>query len=125
MKNLLEIAVADGHFHEDEYEFLRTIAKKYRVSTSKLKEIQENPDGIVFEVPEDRNEKFSQLYDLVSMMLADQEVMPEELKLCNIYATRFGYKEERVQELVDSITENIRNGNNYQETAKRLSWMLD
>ena len=124
MKNLLEIAVADGHFHDDEYALLKTIANKYGVSEKKLMQIKENPDGIEFEVPRDENEKFSQLFDLVHMMTADKLIDREEVKLCNVYAHRFGYNEDNIPELIDVMIQNIQNGNNVQDTAQRLSWML-
>ena len=124
MKNLIEIAVADGHFHDDEYALLKEIARKYGVSEKKLAYIRENPDGIEFEVPQDKNEKFSQLFDLVKMMVADTHIDHNEVKLCNVYAHRFGYKEENIPELIDVITQNIQNGNDVKDTAQRLSWML-
>ncbi len=124
MKNLIEIAAADGHFHEDEYALLKVIANKYGVSESQLSKIKQNPEGVEFEVPEDKEEKFSQLFDLVHMMIADKLVDREELRLCHLYANRFGYPEQQVPELVDSIRQNIENGNNREDTAARLSWML-
>ena len=124
MKNLIEIAVADGHFHDDEYVLLKTIAKKYGVSEKKLMQIKEKPDGIEFEVPKDENEKFSQLFDLVHMMTADKLIDREEVKLCNVYAHRFGYNEDNIPELIDVMIQNIQNGNNVEDTAQRLSWMF-
>jgi uncharacterized tellurite resistance protein B-like protein len=124
MKNLIEIAAADGHFHDDEYALLKVIANKYGVSESKLAKIRKNPQGVEFEVPADKDERFSQLFDLVHMMIADKLVSREDLRLCHVYAKRFGYSEKQVPELVDSIRQNIENGNSREDTAARLSWML-
>jgi len=124
MKNLIEIAAADGHFHDDEFALLKSIAGKYGVSEGKLSKLREDSSDIEFEVPEDKEERFSQLFDLVHMMVADKLIDREEVRLCRVYATRFGYKEEHVPELVDSIRQNIENGNSREDTAMRLSWML-
>lgn len=124
MKNLIEMAVVDGHFDDTEYDLLKRIAKKYKVSERQLKKIQANPDHVEFEVPKNKNEKFNQLFDLVHMMTADNLIEKEEVKLCNIFAIKFGYDKEKVDELVDSIKQNIINGQNRKDTRQRLQWML-
>lgn len=124
MKNLIEIAAADGNFDQVEYELLRKIAKRNGIGESKLKSIRQNPTRIEFEIPEDDNEKFSQMYDLVHMMIVDNEVHPEEMKLCRIFAIKFGYKREKVNELLLTIKSNIENQQGPSETKKRLEWML-
>ena len=124
MKNLLEIAVADGHLHEDEFALLKDIAKDYGVSEKKLMAIKDNPEDVEFEVPQDENEKFSQLFDLVRMMVADKFIDRSEVKLCNVYAHRFGYNEKHIPELIDVMIQNIQNGNDVKDTAQRLSWMF-
>lgn len=124
MKNLIEIAAADGNFDDVEYSLLKKIAKRHDISESKLKSIQKNPSKVEFEIPEDENEKFSQMYDLVHMMIVDNEVHPEEMKLCRIFAGKFGYKKEKLNELLSTIKSNIENEQSASETKKRLEWML-
>jgi uncharacterized tellurite resistance protein B-like protein len=124
MKNLIEMAAADGQFIDTEYELLKSIAKRNGISESKLKEIRSNPNGIRFEVPADLKEKFQQLYDLVTMMSVDKSVHDEELKLCNLFAIKFGYKREMAGELISAIRANIQNGQSAGETMKRVQLML-
>src|SRR6185369_7300186 len=90
MKNLIEMAAVDGNFDQVEFELLKQIAKKNNISESQLKEIRENPHGIKFELPADKNERFHQFYDLVHMMSVDNQVHPEEMKLFDIFAVKFG-----------------------------------
>ena len=125
MKNLIEMAAVDGNFEDIEYDLLKTIAKRNSISESQLKDIRQNPGGIKFEIPEDRKIKFHQLYDLVHMMTVDKSIHDEELKLCNLFAIKFGYKREQVRELIDTIKSNIQHGQNHDETMKRVEWMLN
>lgn len=125
MKNLIEMAAVDGNFEEIEYDLLKTIARRNSISENQLKEIRENPGGVKFEVPSDKTMKFHQLYDLVHMMSVDNAVHDEELKLCNLFAIKFGYNRERVRELVETIRSNIQHGQNHDETMKRVAWMLN
>ncbi|MBS1555133.1 MAG: hypothetical protein JSU09_09415 [Bacteroidetes bacterium] len=124
MKNLIEMAAVDGNFDSVEYELLRSIAKRNGISESQLKEIKQNPDQIKFEVPADAKEKFEQLYDLVHMMSIDKSIHAEEMKLSRIFAVKFGYKRELVNELVATIQGNIENGQNVQEAMKRSARLL-
>lgn len=125
MKNLIEMAAADGSFDDVEYKLLRDIAKRNNISDNQLKEIRNNPSAVNFEIPQDRIEKFYQLYDLVNMMIVDKEIHKDEMKLCNLFAIKFGYKREKVEELINTIQSNIENGNDHKNTMKRVEWLLN
>jgi uncharacterized tellurite resistance protein B-like protein len=121
IKNLIEIAAADGNFGLDEQQLLRSIARRNNISDNQLKTIHNDPASIRFEVPKDETEKFHQLYDLVHMMSIDKNIHSEELKLCELFAIKFGYRKESIRELVESIRLNIENKNNPDETFKRIA----
>lgn len=124
MKNLIEMAAVDGHFDTVEYDLLKVIAKRNNISEGQLKSIQANPTQIKFEVPSNASEKFSQLYDLVHMMTVDNDVHQEEAKLCNLFAIKFGYPKEKVDDLIEAIQGNIKHGQDAEETMKRVTLML-
>lgn len=125
MKNLIEMAAVDGNFQDIEYDLLKTIAKRNSISENQLMEIRENPGGVKLEVPSDEKKKFHQLYDLVHMMSVDKSIHDEELNLCNLFAIKFGYKREKVRELIDTIRSNIHNGQSHDETMKRVDFLLN
>jgi len=121
MKNLLEMALVDGHFDDTEMDLLKSIAKRNNISESQLKEIQANMEGIEFEVPQDDDMKFSQLYDLVKMMTIDEYIDQEESKLSVIFAKKFGYDAAQAEEIVTSIAGMIQSGLDFKETKKRVN----
>ncbi len=124
MKNLIEMAAVDGNFDNIEYDLLKKIAKKNNISEGQLKEIRENPHGIKFELPADTKERFHQFYDLVHMMSVDNQIHPEEMKLCDLFAVKFGYPKNRTQELITTIRSNIQNGQSADETLKRAAMLI-
>lgn len=124
MKNLIEMAAIDGNFDDVEYTLLKTIAKRNGISESQLKDIKKNPSGIEFEVPTDKKEKFHQFYDLVNMMVADNAVHADEQRLCSLFAVKFGYPRPHIDDLIVAIRANIKNGQDYTETMKRVDLML-
>ncbi len=125
MKNLIEMAAVDGHFDDIEYDLLRAIAKRNGISEGQLKSIKANPGGIKFEVPTDQREKFHQLYDLVHMMTIDNSVHQEEAKLCNLFAIKFGYPKDKVNDLIAAVQGNIKHGQDHEETMRRVTLMLN
>ena len=124
MKNLIEMAAVDGHFHDSEKELLNSIARRNGISGSQLEAIRSNPGGIQFEIPKDEKEKFHQLYDLVHMMSIDNEVHAEEQNLCNLFAIKFGYKREMSRDLIEAIRQNIKNNISHDEAMKRVKMLL-
>ena len=124
MKNLIEMAAADGQFHDSEKELLKQIAKKNGISEHQLQEIQKHPEKIQFEVPQDSQQKFRQLYDLVNMMGVDNHIHANEQDLANLFAIKFGYKREIAGELIDVIRQNIKNGSTAEEAMKRAQIMI-
>jgi len=124
MKILIEMAAVDGNFDPVEYDLLKKIAKKHNISESQLKEIRQNPGDFAFELPADKKERFHQFYDLVHMMSVDDSVHPEEMALCRLYAVKFGYSRDRMQEMIDTIQSNIKHGQGHEETYKRVELLI-
>ena len=125
MRNLIEMAAVDGNFDLVEYDLLKKIAKRNSITETQLKSIHDNPSKIDFQLPTEKREKFDQFYDLVHMMSIDNSVHQEEMKLCNLFAVKFGYSREKAGEIIKSIQSNIQNNQTHQETYKRIEWMLN
>jgi uncharacterized tellurite resistance protein B-like protein len=121
MRNLIEIAVADGGVGVEEQRLLEYAAIRNNISRAQLKEIQADVSNIRFEVPGNDEEKFFQLYDLVHMMSVDENIHAEELRLCEIFAIKFGYRKEVVRDMIEAIRQNIRQWIGAKETLDSIS----
>ena len=125
IRNLIEMAMVDGHLDSSEKKLLNDIAKKYGLSSVQLKSIEENPNSIEFEIPIDEAQKFEQLYDLVHMMVVDGYIDRDEIRICGVFARKFGYKESKSDELIDAVANNIKNGQSLKDTKRRVDWLLN
>jgi uncharacterized tellurite resistance protein B-like protein len=121
MRNLIEMAAADGTLGAEEGRLLEYAAQRNGISANELKTIQRDSSKIKFEVPRSREEKFFQLYDLVHMMSVDKNIHPEELRLCEIFAIKFGYRKEVVREMIDLIRQHIEKWIGPKETMQVVS----
>lgn len=124
MKNLIEMAAADGTFAPVEMDLLHDIAKRNGITEKQIEEIRKNPAAVAFEIPAEPKEKFSQLFDLALMMSVDKSVHQEERRLCTLFAIRFGYKREHVTDLITTIQANINSGRDKDETMKRCAMLI-
>ena len=124
IKNLIEMACADGRYAAEENDLLMAIAARNGISQKRIEEIRGNPDSVPFEVPKQENEKFRQIYDLVNMMVVDKDIHPEEVRLAELFASKFGYPRPTVKGLVETIKQNIENGNNMEQTRERVVYYL-
>lgn len=120
MRNLIEIAVADGGFGAEEQRLLTYAAQRNNISKLELEQIQSNASAVRFEVPGGEEEKFFQLYDLVHMMSVDKNIHSEELRLCEIFAIKFGYRKEVVKEMIEMIRQNIEKWIGPKETMRAV-----
>jgi uncharacterized tellurite resistance protein B-like protein len=120
MRNLIEIAAADGGLGSEEQRLLEYAALRNNISREELKKIQANSSAIPFKVPASQKEKFYQLYDLVHMMSVDKNVHGEELRLCEIFAIQFGFRKETVREMIDVIRDNIEKWVGPEETMQMI-----
>ena len=120
IKNLIEVAEADGHFAQVEKELLKSIAKRNGFSEKQISEIHKNLEEIKLVIPEDSKSRFHRFYDLIHMMSIDNEIHDEELKLCSQLALRFGYHRDNVQDLIKSTLSCIEYGRNADDTMGRV-----
>lgn len=120
MRNLIEIAVADGNLGSEEQRLLEYAAQRNDISASALKDIQRDASKVRFEVPRSDQDKFFQLYDLVHMMSVDKNIHSEELRLCEIFAIKFGYRKEVVREMIEMIRQNIETWTSPKETMQAV-----
>ena len=120
IKNLIEVAEADGHFAQVEKELLKSIAKRNGFSEKQISEIHKNLEEIKLEIPQDSKARFHRFYDLIHMMSIDNEIHDEELKLCSQLALRFGYHRDNVQDLIKSTLSCIEYGRNADDTMGRV-----
>lgn len=124
VKNLIEVALSDGHYDKKEEQLLKDILKRNGWGAFYINKVKKKIDKIEFIMPESDNARFDQIYDLITMMMADGDIDDNELRVCNKYAVKLGFNAKLVEELVFSIRENVSVGHSIEETRKRIRYML-
>jgi hypothetical protein len=124
VRNLVEMAAAEGNFMDKEPDLLKSNAKEHGITEFHLSDIRKHPSNVKFEIPKNSDEKFRQLYGLVNIMSIASEVHYKVAELCALVALVFKYPRQHLRELIDMIRVNIRNGQSVQEIRKRVSMII-
>jgi uncharacterized membrane protein YebE (DUF533 family) len=100
IKNLLALANVDGHMHPKEEALLYKIGKRYGLKDWQIKELIDSNEKFDVVVPDNHNDKMNLLYDLISMVFADEVIDKHEIQFCEEAVVNFGLKKELVAWLV-------------------------
>jgi uncharacterized membrane protein YebE (DUF533 family) len=110
-KHLVAIALHDGLLDKQEVILLCKIGAKLGLGASIIQDlIHAYSPHKILSLPKDNQERFDQLYDVICIMLADEEITEEECDFCMKLAKRLGFKSDIVGELVRIIHYDIELG---------------
>lgn len=109
-KNLLAIAMADLKMENIEIDYLFKLAKRCYMTSDEVQHVIDNPGSVGFHPPRTDWERFNQIYDLVVVMLADDQIDYRELNLCKTFAMKLGFSTEIVDKLINYMIEQALQG---------------
>ena len=104
LKDLLSVAMADGHLDEHEWELLKSLAELMEMPESEIASIRENPDSVHFEPPRKYEDKVQQVQDLVALMSIDGDINPSEIDLCKKISVRLDILPQMVDQILEDLT---------------------
>ena len=104
VKNLIEVALADGHLAVEEWNMMVYLAEKFNISEHQIKEIKDNPDKVKFVIPANHEECLLQIEDLLMVMTVDHEINPTEIELIKKIAVKLNVLPQMVDAMVARIT---------------------
>lgn len=108
IKNLITVALVDGHLAEEEWALLTRVAERLGMSSEEIDHIRNNPKEVAFVAPKRYKEKLQQVNDLVSLMMVDGDVDKKELELCKKIALKLDLLPRVVIDMIDSAYHKIR-----------------
>lgn len=103
LRHLVRLATSDGVFHHEEDKFIRRVGLENGLSDSEVQSIIDNPTAVSIAIPENNDERFDQIFDLVNLMIKDGEVNDAETEFCMEIANRLGFRKVIVGVLVAKI----------------------
>ncbi|MDN5203065.1 TerB family tellurite resistance protein [Fulvivirgaceae bacterium BMA10] len=120
LKQLLKVAMADGHEDEIETKFIQKVAGQFNITAEEVQEIRDNLHNITFSEPKTGKERFKMIFDLVWIMMIDGQIDVGEIHTCSRVAMKMGYEPEIIEQLVEAIKDNADEEQSPEETYERL-----
>ncbi len=106
LKNLICVAMADGHLDEGEWEMVKSIARLMEITEADIEAIRKNPESVSFVPPKRYEDKVEQIQDLVSLMTIDGEINARELELCKKISLRLDVLPQIVDQVLEDMASN-------------------
>ena len=120
VRNLLALAHADGHLHDDEKALLYKIGEKYGLKKRQIDSILNSKKDVELHIPDSDDEKMDQLYDILLMVYADGVVDDNEVEFCKDMVNKFGYKEAMVDRLIQLFEKGDPSPQDWDDVKHRL-----
>src|SRR5690349_24924022 len=100
MKLLISLAQIDGKVADREQNYIINIGRANGIYPDEVGPLFEKRHQVI--VPEDLNDdqKFDYIFSLVQLMKIDERMYKEELLFCSKIATKLGYQQEVLFELL-------------------------
>lgn len=101
---LIQLAQIDGEIAERELSLIHNIAKRLGLEAADVDALKATPEGQAPDMSHLTNDdKFEYMYSLVELMKADGQMKEPEIKFITTLATRLGYDEAVLFELVTKV----------------------
>jgi uncharacterized tellurite resistance protein B-like protein len=100
IKNLVTIAMADGHLDTEEWNLLLMIAQHLGMEEEEIKNIKNGFEKVDFVPPKKYEDKIQQIRDLVAIMTIDREISEKELEFCKKIALKLDILPQVIDEII-------------------------
>lgn len=118
---LYQMALADDDFDILELKMLYQFANDRGVPKEDLERLLLNPVDHTTVIPQDLSTRIEYLYDLTSMILADDIITEDEKNALKKYCRKFEFLEENIDELTDYLLDCVKRGVSKTEIINQLN----
>jgi len=114
------MAFADDNFDVLEMQMLYKFAEERGLTKEQLNHILLNPSHDS-SIPKSQEDRVEYLYDLATMIWADEKVTDDEYVTLKKYCVKFEFLDENITELADYLLESAKKGLSKEEILSTLN----
>jgi len=104
LKILVNLALIDGKLTDNERQYIVNIGKANGVNEKECVSLLEGKHEITMPAGLNSDQKFDYVFSLVQLMKIDNRLFKEEIKYCSQVASRLGYKQDVMFELMLKVS---------------------
>jgi hypothetical protein len=106
--NLIQVSKSDGNISPEELDIIYKEGIKFGLAEPEIEKLIDSEADHVYHAPYSLTDKFSHLYNVAVMILADDEVTEKEKRLLRRFAIEAGFNDKAVDDLMELLLEGIR-----------------
>ncbi|MEQ8360341.1 MAG: hypothetical protein RH860_12695 [Cytophagales bacterium] len=110
LSNLVYLAKIDDHFDQSEKDLVYKIGFKSGLNAKQIDQLIDRAEDIDIVVPDNEEDQFEYLFNVVQMMMIDGKLYQKELDYCVEVAIRLGFKKIIVTVLIRAIEDGLKLG---------------
>lgn len=99
--SLVNLASVHGEITEDSEAVLKQLARKLGINKEAYKKALVNPSEFPVDAPNSYKRRLERLYDVLSVIFANNVMEPEEEQLLKKYAVALGFSAEDSQKIIN------------------------
>lgn len=100
LKNLIALASADGNIDDSELKIIREAAETIGVEEWELNQWLEDSPNYTYFIPEDYEDRETQLIQMLTLAIADGEFSEDEYDMCKSVAEKLDFTERELQLII-------------------------
>lgn len=104
---LTRLAAIDGDFAKVEKSFIQHVCEKNGFSKKECQVLIDNPDPVGTLGALSYPKVVDYMTDCLSLMLADGQIMPSEVIMCEDIGLRLGFAKASIDSVIDQLRDNI------------------
>lgn len=108
LKLLVNLALIDGQVADRERKYITNIGIANKLDEGEIAQLFEKEHETVIPKNLSKDQKFDYLFSLVQLMKIDERLYKEEIKYCSQVASRLGYKQEVMFELMLKVSASMK-----------------
>jgi hypothetical protein len=118
--NLIQVSKSDGKIAEAELKSLYKTGKKFGLTDPEIDQMIIAEGNVHYVAPYSLEEKFEHLYNVATMILADNIIDDSEKRLIRKFAIEAGFNDKVIDKLLNLLFEGIRNNENEESLFDRF-----
>ena len=108
--NLIQVALADEMLDKSESDMLHRFGRRMGFTDPEIDNLIKASSKTAYIPPYELSKRFEQVYDIVKMVLADDVIDKNEMRLANGFAAKSGFTEMEIPGLLSFLITGINEG---------------
>lgn len=117
-KHLIQVALADGKIEDNEFKMLHRLGKNMGFTDPEIDDLLESTKQSAYNPPYELSRRFEQIYGIVKMVLADDKIDNNEMRLATGLALKSGFQENEIPALLVLLIDGIKKGEDEEDLFK-------